>query len=78
MFFSSRFVAVLQLIFSFFMRGTVVPSAPFHSNGQAEFSIMRDINVNKAFSLSVTAIILSLSSFSSPCRRFPNSWCAEK
>lgn len=75
---SSRFVAVLQLIFCFFMRGTVGPSTPFHSNGHAEFFIMRDINVNKAFSLSMTAIILSLSSFSSSCRRFCNSLCAEK
>lgn len=50
MFSSSRFVLILQLIFCFF-RQTVVPSAPFHSNGQAEFFIMRDTNVNKAFSL---------------------------
>lgn len=60
------------------MRATVVPSAPLHSNGQAAFFIMRDTNVNKAFSLSVAAIILSLSSFSSSCRQFCNSWCAEK
>lgn len=39
---------ILQLIFCFSRRGTVVLFAPFYSNGEGAFFIMRDTNVNKA------------------------------